>query len=392
VTHSRSDRGHRRTRYITGALVAVLTFGFALPVLGARTQSDLVLIRAGDVIEEDLYAAGNGVQVDGTITGDLVASALDTISISGRVEGSVVAIASRVVVSGEVTGSLRVVTPDLEVSGTVGGDVLTAAWRLEVAPEATIGRDVLAWAWDARTLGSIGRNVEGQQRELALGGEVAGDVEVTVGRLTVLPATLVEGDVVYTSDREADVDASAVVDGSLVNERSLPVNVRIRGIRIMIGVLTTLLVVALGLAIVWAGLDRVERAAGVVRSRPLAAFAWGVGVLSVPVAVAVVMGLIVALSPRSAGIPLLGVFAPVVLGMLSLLGLAALTTPVPVATAVGSAIRPQRTAYARFVLGFVTVWIAAVLPWVGGAVLAIVLALGLGAWILSGVQEERVEP
>ncbi len=361
----------------------------ALPAIGARTQSSLVLIREGDVIEEDLYAAGNDVQVDGTIAGDLIASAFDTISISGRIEGSVVAIASRVVVSGEITGSLRVATPELEVSGTVGGDVFTAAWNLDVAREATIGRDLLAWAWDARSIGSIGRNLEGSQRALDLGGEVGGDVEVTVARLIVLPAAKVQGDLAYTSDRPADVDVSAVVDGSLVNERTLPVNVRIRGIRIMIGVLTTLLVVALGLAIVWAGMDRAERAAAAVRNRPLASLAWGIGVLSVPVAVAVVLGLIVTLSPREAGIPLLGVFAPVILGMLSLLAFAALTTPVPVATALGSFIRPGRTTYARFVLGFVVVWIAAILPWVGTVVLAAVTAVGLGAWILSGEQPDE---
>ena len=369
---------------MAGALATVLVVGFALPVLGARTQSDLVLIREGDVIEEDLYAAGNDIQVDGVIRGDLVASAFDEITIAGRVEGSVVAIASRVVVTGEITGSLRVATPDLEVSGTVGEDVFAAAWNVDVTREATVGRDLLVWAWDAGTIGSVGRNVEGRQRSLERGGDVTGDVEVSVARLLVLPGSSVGGDLVYTSDRPADIDESAAVGGSLINERALPVNVRIRALGIMMRILTTIVVLALGLSVVWAGSERADRAAVAVRQRPVASIAWGVGIISVPVAVTVVMALIVSLSPRSAGIPLAGVFAPVILGLTSLLVFAALTAPVPVATAIGSLIRPGRTVYARFVLGFAVVWIAAVLPWVGWAVLAGVVALGLGAWVLSG--------
>jgi hypothetical protein len=44
------------------------------------------------------------------------------------------------------------------------------------------------------------------------------------------------------------------------------------------------------------------------------------------------------------------------------------------------------------VLGFVVVWIAAVLPWVGMLVIAIVTALGLGAWTLSGPPAGVGEP
>ena len=364
-------------------MVGLVSTG-ALPALAARTQSDLVLVREGDVISEDLYAAGNSILIDGEIQGDLVASAADTITINGVIDGSVTAIASRVVISGDVTGSVRVATPELLVSGRVGGDVLTAAWRASVEPTAEIQRDALVWAWNADLRGTVGRNVEGQQANLELGGAVEGIVEVTVARLTVLPSTRVAGDLVYTSDREASIDESAVIDGSVIDKRQLPVNVRIRAIRLLVAVLTVIAMTALGLTIVWVAPDRANRAAIAVRERPLAAAGWGLGVAAVPLAAILLSWMIVSISPRQTGVPLLAVLLPLIGGLVSVIGLAALASPVPVGTALGAVAARGRSIYATFLIGFVLLIVAASLPWVGGLVVAAVVVVGLGGWVLSG--------
>ncbi|MGH9194113.1 MAG: polymer-forming cytoskeletal protein, partial [Acidimicrobiia bacterium] len=79
-----------------------------LPAHAELTQSDLVLVQADDVITEDLYAAGNRVQVDGRVEGDLYAAAFSEVKITGEVTGDVVVVASRLVISGRVGGSVRV--------------------------------------------------------------------------------------------------------------------------------------------------------------------------------------------------------------------------------------------------------------------------------------------
>ena len=356
----------------------------AMPALAARTQSDLVLVREDDVIDEDLYAAGNSIQIDGEIQGDLVASALDTITIDGVVDGSVTAIASRVVISGQVTGSLRVATPELLVSGTVGGDVLTAAWRAAVEPSAEVQRDLLVWAWNADLRGAVGRNVEAQQANLDIGGAIDGNVEVTAARVTVLPATRIGGDLVYTSDRQAVVDQSATIDGNVIDKRQLPVNVRIRAIRLLVVVLTVIAMTALGLGIVWVAPDRANRAAIAVRERPLAAAGWGLGVVAVPMAAILMSWMIVSVSPRQTGVPLLAVLFPLVGGLASVIGLAALASPVPVGTAIGASVARGRSIYATFLIGFVLLIVAASLPWIGGLVVGAVVVAGLGGWVLSG--------
>ena len=59
------------------ATLALLALALASVVLGAlpaaaeRTQSDFVLIREGETVSEDLYAAGDVILIAGLIEGDL---------------------------------------------------------------------------------------------------------------------------------------------------------------------------------------------------------------------------------------------------------------------------------------------------------------------------------
>ena len=82
-------------------LVTVLT---AMPVLAAeiRFQENTVTIGSGEVVDDDLYAVGNSVIIDGVINGDVL-TACETITVNGKVNGSIIAVASTVNVNGEVT-------------------------------------------------------------------------------------------------------------------------------------------------------------------------------------------------------------------------------------------------------------------------------------------------
>jgi hypothetical protein len=102
-------------RSLSRALVVIGVAGWcwlgAVPARAERTQSDLVIVRAGDVIGEDLYAAASRVVVEGRIEGDLYAVAFNDVTISGEVTGDVVVAASRLELTGVVGGSVRAVSP-----------------------------------------------------------------------------------------------------------------------------------------------------------------------------------------------------------------------------------------------------------------------------------------
>src|SRR3990170_2845952 len=96
-------------------------------ILAERAAAASVLVRDGDVVDEDLYAGGNQVLIEGTVRGDLMVPAFQRLEISGTVEGDVVGYSPLVVVTGTIGGSLRVAADVVRGEGGGGGGPFTGA-------------------------------------------------------------------------------------------------------------------------------------------------------------------------------------------------------------------------------------------------------------------------
>ncbi len=370
-------------RWVAAAVLGALVVGIALPALAARTSASFVVIREGDVVGEDLYVAANRVSIEGKVQGDLIVAAADQVSISGLVEGDVVVGAPKVTVSGEIGGSLRGAAGEVLVTGSVGDDLMVAAATVEVADEATIGRDALVWSWDARLIGDVGRNVEGQMRSLALAGEVSGNVEVAVSRLGIPSRLVVGGDLGYRSRSEATELDNAEVGGVVLQKRPLPPNIRLRGLRVLASLLTAFAIAGIGLAMTYAFTDRVNRASAAVRSRPWRSLLFGLAVLVAPFVLLLLGVLSLSLFPREAGMPLLAVGIPVVIVVASAVALLTLIAPIPALVDIGGRLRAGLGTSGAFLLGWFVAGVVALLPWVGGVALLAIVAIGWGGWLRS---------
>lgn len=372
-----------RKRLVAFALFAILVVLAPSWVSAATTQSDLVLIREGDVVPEDLYAAGNNIRISGRIEGDLVASSFGELRIDGVVEGSVTAIASSVVISGVVDGSVRVVARDVVVEGTIGEDLAVIAATATTTNSASIGRDVVAAVWRADLNGSIGRGFEGYMRNARLSARVGGNVEIDVRSLTVSDTARVDGDLAFRSSREAVIDEAAIISGSVLDRRPLATNVRVVGLGLLVRVLLIVFGTGLGLAMVWAATERAVASARVLGSRAPVALGQGLAIVALPfVLVAGVVAVGSVMSPEAA-LPVLGVSLPLGLALAGALVLAALVSPVPPAIFIGRKLAPSRSPYAQFLAGFVVLVVLVALPVVGRFFLAAVVVAGIGGWITS---------
>lgn len=168
-------------RFSDRSLAALLLVAALAPPIGTRLDtaaSDFVLVREGDVVTEDLYAAAQRrVIVRGVVEGDLVATAFEDVVVEGTVEGDVLAVAPTVRIDGEVGGSVRVIGGRLELSGSVADDVAAAAAFVDIG--GTVGRDALLFGWSSDLSGDVGRHARMTLGgALRMSGVVAGDVEV----------------------------------------------------------------------------------------------------------------------------------------------------------------------------------------------------------------------
>jgi hypothetical protein len=367
-------------------LVIVVVVSAPLPARAETTQSDLVLIREDDVVTEDLYAAGNTVQISGRIEGDLVASAFGELRIDGTVEGDVTVIASRVVIAGVVEGSVRVTAPEVVIEGSIGDDLVVAGRVVTISRSASVGRDTVVAAWRLSHDGGQGRDIEGFIRTASLGGEVAGNVEIDVRSLTVTDTARVGGDLAFRSSRQASIADSAVVSGSLLERTPLPPNVRVSGLALLIRVLLVVFGAALGLSMVWAATARAAESAVALRLRARTVVGQGVAVAMAPVLLIGGVVAVAAFMSPEAALPLLAVALPFTLGLLGLLLLAAMVAPVPPAIFIGSRLRPSGSVYARFLLGFLVIVVVAAVPYLGRFFMVAVVVVGIGAWLTRAEQ------
>ena len=157
--------------------------------VGAISVSGTVVVQEGRVIEEDLFAAGTKVVIDGRIKGDLTVTTRNLI-INGVVEGDVNGLAWSIDVQGEVGGSVRAVGWEVDIDGSVGQDVLSFARSLEV--RGAVGRDVLLAGLSARHSGTVGGEVRGELLwGLFVDGAVAEDIDVGIHRLTITDSATV---------------------------------------------------------------------------------------------------------------------------------------------------------------------------------------------------------
>ncbi|NIS33930.1 MAG: hypothetical protein GWN07_25480 [Actinobacteria bacterium] len=104
---------------------------------------------------------------------------------------------------------------------------------------------------------------------------------------------------------------------------------------------------------------------------------------AIPVALVALAGLVLALTPPEAGLPLLAVFLPLVLAALGLLVVGLLLAPVAAATSLGLLAMPDRSVYAAFLAGMAAIVLVSLVPFLGPLLLVAVGLVGMGGWLAS---------
>lgn len=354
----------------------------ALPAQAAeRSVSDVVLVDQGVVIGDDLYAAGNRVVVEGRVEGDLIVAAYQDVTIrgTGEVTGDLLGVAGSVSVAGRVGESVRVVSPRVEIAGHVGHDVLLLAWDATLASD--VGGGATLWAWAAETAGSIAGDLEGQMRNLSLGGRVGRNVDVTANRLRVREGTVVAQDLGYRSGADAQGIELAEVGGTVVHRLPLPPNIRVRALVILAKLVLGLMAAVAGLLVMWARPEASERVIAGTRVSWWRSWLRGLGVMALPVVLLALAVLLLWLAPPEAGLPLVGVLVPLFLAVVGAVLALAFVAPVAAFPWVGRLGGPQRGPVRAFLYGAAGVVLASLVPLVTWAIVLFLIPLGIGGWL-----------
>jgi len=357
-------------------LLAVLLSGAGPAAAATFRSGDRVVVPRGEVVEDDLYAFGQDVLIEGEVRGDVVASGGE-VRIPGHVYGDLISAAGRVRLDGQVDGSIRTMSGNLRLAGTVGKDAVIAGGELDLERQATVAGDLAAAAGTLRLLGSVGRDVHASAGQLRLDGAVGGAVRANTQQFVLGENAAVEGPLDYSATEEARIPPGARVGSAhfrpIARPSMAPAWFFLGWLRLSIGLF------ALGLIWRLVAPKLSREAPATLRIRPWSSLGTGaLALLVAPIAGGLLFGL---------GL-LLGGWWLAALLFAALLIAASLAFPT-VGLFVGEALVGRlRLSRARLVatlgLGVVLLAFVVRVPLLGALAVLAALLFGLGALLLTG--------
>ena len=386
----------------------------------ARTD-DKVIIEAGETVNDDLYVAGETVQIDGTVNGDVIVGA-STVIVNGTVNGDLMGGASEIIINGSVNDDIRAGGYAITVNGSVGGDLLGGGYGIHVADAGSVGGDVLAGGLNVAIDGSVGGDVQFGALGVRINGSVGGDVKGEVGSaedappfdpsmfdptapdyvqvapgLTVGPSASIGGNLEYDSPSAQDVPSDAVGGNVTFNEvvaetaEPVPMGRQIAN-RVWRAVQQWLILLLIGFLLMRFTPAVIERATAMINAEPLPAAGWGLlWFIAWPIMLSIGFALIILLAVIL-GFLTLDAIAGLVVGVgMLILGLElgayiliiTLLAKVVVAHLLGERLMSNGQAMVAFAVGALIVVALGAIPMVGGIVNFVVSLVGLGAvWLM----------
>jgi len=310
----------RRLLAITGlvllaALLVAATYSWPPTVQAFEGRGgDTVVIKAGEVIDDDLYVAANRFTLDGTVKGDLVVAG-STIEINGTVEGDLIAAGQSIIINGTVGDDARIAGYTLTVGGKVVDDLVSAGFSLDEKSGASVGGDLVFGGYQALLAGAVTQDVTLAGGAVKIAGAIGGNADVNVGGaesqggmpptfffpnlpavpsapvgLTIDEGAHIGGNLKYTANRAITIPGG-VVGGEVAFTQYVPearpqagphVEVKVpspamlaaRWLLGRVRYLITLLLV--GVFMMWVVPGWTRKIAAVVETKPLPSLGWGI--------------------------------------------------------------------------------------------------------------------
>lgn len=374
------DGVHRRAiRFAVAALLLGLGLG---SVALAHEIGDVVIVT--QPVSEDLYLAGESVEVRADVDGDLTVAG-QRVTVNGRITGDVMAVGENVTVAGVLLDDARLAGRSVTLTGSVGDHVVAAGETVVLAEPGHVGG--FAWLTGNRVdvQGTVDGDLAVAGQTVTLSGFVVGNVELDSPNAVIADGAHIQGDLAWPRGHAPEIHAGARIDGRRIETEGHDDDgmSMMEGPGIVLGIiLGTLSLWLLTLVLRVSVPPVMQGAAALLRSRP--GLSLGVGLLALIVApvlavlaFATVIGAPLGLVVLLAYVVLLILGVPVAIELVTDLGLGRARKGRPVT-------RGWRVlALALVSLVFVGV---AQIPILGAIVAFAAVVLGMGALVLRAVR------
>jgi cytoskeletal protein CcmA (bactofilin family) len=366
-----------RAAFIIGLVIGLVgllvSFAAAQPKESAGAGERVVLEGTYSDVQ---FLAGRSVEIKAQVSDDVFAAGRNVTLDSAAVESAIVA-GYDVEQRGGTAADFIVAGANVSIAGAVEDDLVAAARSLRVAAAGTIGGDARLAAETVDIEGRIGGSLRAAARRVTIAGTIAGKADIIAERIVVAPGATIVGDLIYRGDAEPEIADGATIGGEVrriaIETPDLKaVGFAVLGIGLAIALFWTIAVLLLVAIVQLAFPGLMTGAADRLRASPWTNL--GGGVAAVLLAGALAGGLLFSI----VGIPL-GAALMMATSVLSLFGLVAVSYRIGLmmrrsASEIG---RGGRVGWA--LAGAVVLGLVALIPFVGGVVVGLLIAAGFGA-------------
>ncbi|MFQ5453609.1 MAG: hypothetical protein ACE5D6_05430, partial [Candidatus Zixiibacteriota bacterium] len=191
--------------------ITVILLLLSQPCLGVVFEADEnVHISNLHKIEDDLFIWGSNVTVDGIIEGDLFTGGYK-VNTNGYTKMSENIFGYEFRHTGKIDGALRAFVNSCSIDGYIGRSVLICGNDISINKTAIIGRDAILAGNVIHYNGHTKGDVQIYGDNVFITGITDGDLTITAEKINILPPAVINGNLTYTSNKEADIELTSGV-------------------------------------------------------------------------------------------------------------------------------------------------------------------------------------
>lgn len=180
-------------------------------------EKGVVTVAKNEIINDDLFIAGESVEIYGTVNGDVYAAG-GSVKIDGVINGDLHAGGGSIYVGGKIREDVYIGGGNVNLTNAIVGDsLIIGAGNVSIDKYSSIGGSLIAGAGTLTLESSVKRSAMLGVGNADINSQISGEVKIGAGAISLGPNTKIGKDLYYAIEdgTEINISEGATVSGNI---------------------------------------------------------------------------------------------------------------------------------------------------------------------------------
>ncbi|MBI4652645.1 polymer-forming cytoskeletal protein [Candidatus Kuenenbacteria bacterium] len=171
-----------------------------------------IYLNSSEIIEDDLIAFGEIIEINGLIKGDLFVVG-QIITINGNVEGDIIGLGQQITINGKVNGNVRILGQTIKFNNQVDKNINVFGESIFFSEKSKVEKNLLILGENIEINGKVNGNIYGNGEKISLNNEINKIINLNVTSLVLQSNAIINGDLYYRAPQKAKIQSGAQISG-----------------------------------------------------------------------------------------------------------------------------------------------------------------------------------